>query len=163
MARAKWNDQGIADFIAAFNDFDDRSMEEIAGTALYAMANVAANQVAANIAALQTSPERHRKTDEAMYLSPRQKWGLEDGFGIAKKQADGNGGWNVRLGFDGYNKVVTEKYPNGQPNAMIARAVESGSTYMIKQPFFRKAINAAKKPAKQAGEDAVIREFKKKI
>ena len=160
MARAKWNDKGLDEFIAAFSKTDDRNMEEIAGTALYAMAKVAADAVKANLNALTTEQEEPWKGHRHQHPSQRQKDGLISGFGIAKKQASG-GGWNVRLGFDGYNAVKTKKYPNGQPNAMIARSVESGSEWMIKQPFFRNAINASKAAAKKAGEDAVIGEFDK--
>lgn len=161
MARAKWNDKGIADFIAAFGELDSRSMEEICGTALYAQAQVVADAIASGLAGLATSPERKRKTDEAYYLSPRQKTALQSAFGIAKKQQKGAATWDVRLGFDGYNDVKTKKYPGGQPNAMIARTVESGSTYMIKQPFFRKAVNASKPKAKKAGQDAALDSFSK--
>lgn len=164
MATAKWDDKGIADFIAAFDGMADRStLDEIAGTALYAMAHEVANAIASSLAGLRTSPERKRKTDEAYYLSPRQKTALQSSFGISKKQQKGASTWDVRLGFDGYNDVKTKKYPGGQPNAMIARTVESGSTYMIKQPFFRKAVNASKPAAKKAGQDAAIEKISEKL
>lgn len=160
MAKGTFNDKGLSEFIAAFGRVREKGLEAIAGEAIYEEAKVVADQVKQNLLALQTSPERYRKTDQAYYLSPRQKQGLVDGFGIAPKRAEGNG-WNVRLGFWNYNKVMTDTYPGGQPNAMIARTVESGSTYMIKQPFFRSAVNASKGPAKQAGTEAALKAFER--
>ena len=63
-----------------------------------------------------------------------------------------NGYINVKLGFDGYNSVKTKKYPKGQPNALIARVTESGSSYRTKTPFIRPAVRATKKAAEQAGQ-----------
>ena len=58
-----------------------------------------------------------------------------------------NGFLNVKIGFDGYNNVRTRTYPKGQPNALIARATESGSSVRKKTPFIRPAVNASKKQA----------------
>lgn len=160
MARAKLNDKGLSEFIEALSKTSDKSMKEIAGSALYAMADTVANAIKAKITALRTEEEEPYKGHRHQYLSQRQKDGLAESFGIAKQRAEGSG-WNVRLGFDGYNSVTTKKYPGGQPNIMVARAVESGSTYMIKQPFFRPAVNAAKAAAKKAGEQAAIDEMGK--
>ena len=84
-------------------------------------------------------------------LSDKEKQGLLDGFGVSPMQDDG-GYINVKLGFDGYNGVKTKKYPKGQPNALIARVTESGSSYREKTPFIRPAVNASKKQAEQAGQ-----------
>lgn len=160
MAKTVWNDSGIADMIASLQKLDDRNMEEIAGSAIYVMANEVANQVKTNIGALATSADKKYKGN-AKYLIPEdQKQGLLESFGIAKMKAYGTE-WNVKLGFDGYNGVITKTYPNGQPNALIARLTESGSTYRIKQPFFRPALNATKSSAKKLGEEAVMKEFDK--
>ncbi len=162
MATAKWDDKKLDEFLDGFSKLTDRSMREIAGTALYKMAAEVANEVKSKLNGLRTEEEEPYKGHRHQYLSERQKTGLVNSFGIAKMRAEGNG-WNVRLGFDGYNSVVTKKYTGGQPNVMIARSVESGSEWMIKQPFFRPALNASKARAKKAGEQAVIDEFKKII
>lgn len=68
---------------------------------------------------------------------------------------------NVKLGFDGYNTVKTNSYPNGQPNVMIARAIESGSSIRDKHPFVRPAVNAAKKECLKKAEEVVNEEISK--
>lgn len=162
MARARWNSEGIDDLIAALDSTDDKDLEEIAGSAIYAMANEVANQVKTNLSNLATSVEKRYKDDTARLITPRQKEGLIQSFGISKMRAEG-GGWNVKLGFDGYNDVKTKTYPQGQPNTMIARLTESGSTWRQKQPFFRPALNSAKAKAMKAGEAKALEKLKEKF
>ena len=127
--------------------------DEAIGEAVYEMAKVVADKVRSSIQALPTvSNEANIATYKKGYsrLSDKEKQGLLDGFGISPLQED-SGFVNVKLGFDGYNSVKTEKYPQGQPNALIARVTESGSSYREKTPFMRPAVNASKKPAEAAG------------
>ena len=127
--------------------------DEVIGEAVYEMAKVVADKVRSSIQALPTvSNEANIATYKKGYsrLSDKEKQGLLDGFGISPLQED-SGFVNVKLGFDGYNSVKTKKYPQGQPNALIARVTESGSSYREKTPFIRPAVNASKKQAEQAG------------
>ena len=131
--------------------------EEAIGKGVYAMSSVVADAVRANLQALPTVTNA---ANIATYkkgvsrLSDVEKQGLLDGFGVSSMQDD-NGYKNVKLGFDGYNGVKTKKYPNGQPNALIARVTESGSQFRKKTPFIRIAVNASRSKALQAGKDAV--------
>ena len=127
--------------------------DEVIGEAVYEMAKVVADKVRSSIQALPTvSNEANIATYKKGYsrLSDKEKQGLLDGFGISPLQED-SGFVNVKLGFDGYNSVKTKKYPQGQPNALIARVTESGSSYREKTPFMRPAVNASKKQAEAAG------------
>lgn len=129
--------------------------KEICGAGVYAMAEVVADKIRANLDALPTINEAEavntfRKKQKAS-LTSAQKKGLQASLGISKIEND-NGYWNVKIGFDGYNKVKTQKYPNGQPNAMIARATESGSSVREKMPFVRPAVNATQKMAIEAAK-----------
>lgn len=137
---------------------------EICGKAVYAMADIVANQVRQNIESLPTITEAEALADyrekRPIELTSAQKKGLEDGFGISSMQND-NGYYNVKLGFDGYNKVKTRKYPNGQPNAMIARATDSGSSFRKKTSFVRKAVSATTKPAIAKCQEVVDAEIEK--
>ena len=89
-----------------------------------------------------------------------QKRGLIDGFGISGLQND-NGFHNVKLGFDGYNATKTEDYPNGQPNQLVARGVESGTSWKQKKPFIRPAINASRKEAEKKMAEVIDEEIQK--
>ena len=150
---AKWIvGKGLDSYISYLQKIDAVTDEAI-GEAVYEMAKVVADSVRSGIQALPTvSNQANIATYKKGYsrLSDEEKQGLLDGFGVSPMQDDG-GYINVKLGFDGYNSVKTKKYPKGQPNALIARVTESGSSYREKTPFIRPAVNASKKQAEQAG------------
>lgn len=150
---AKWIvGKGLDNYIAYLQSINAVT-DEMIGEAVYDMAKVVADKVRANIQALPAVPNAANiATYRQGYsrLSEPEKQGLLDGFGVSPMQDDG-GYVNVKLGFDGYNSVKTKKYPKGQPNALIARVTESGSSYREKTPFMRPAVNASKKTAEAAG------------
>lgn len=146
---AKWiMGKGLNNYIAYLQKLN-LVTDEVIGEAVYEMAKVVADKVRANIQAL---PAVSNEANIATYkqgkssLSEPEKQGLLDGFGVAPLQND-NGYLNVKLGFDGYNSIKTKKYPKGQPNALMARVTESGSSYREKTPFIRPAVNATRRQA----------------
>lgn len=159
---AKWIvGKGLDSYISYLQKIDAVTDEAI-GEAVYEMAKVVADSVRSGIQALPTvSNEANIATYKKGYsrLSDEEKQGLLDGFGVSPMQDDG-GYINVKLGFDGYNSVKTKKYPKGQPNALIARVTESGSSYREKTPFIRPAVNAARKPAEKAGQAKIDEKIK---
>lgn len=70
-------------------------------------------------------------------LTPAQAEDLKKGFGIATFNHDGLA-WNTKTGFNGYNRIKTKKYPNGQPNAMIVRSLESGTSIRKRRLLLRR-------------------------
>lgn len=160
---AKYHMRGLEEY-AQYLQRIGANTPEICGKAVYAMADVVADQVRENITKLPTVTEAEAlaayRSKEMTELTSAQKKGLEEGFGISTMQND-NGYYNVKLGFDGYNKVKTRKYPQGQPNVMIARAVESGNSVRKKNPFIRRAVNSAKKLAVEKGKQAADEEIAK--
>lgn len=144
-----------------------KNTDEILGAGVYAMAGVIADEARKNMEALPAIPDEinmklHAFSDRSE-LTEKQKAGLLESFGVSPMESN-NGYRNVKLGFDGYNDVKTKKYPKGQPNALIARTLESGSTYMKKRPFIRPAINKKKKEAmekcKTTIDEKIYHEFK---
>lgn len=87
-----------------------------------------------------------------------EKADLIDGFGIARMQ-DKNGFYNVKLGFDGYNRVKTKKFPSGQPNAMIARSIVSGTSFRQKNDF----VGRATRKSSSEAEEKMRAEFDKQL
>lgn len=133
-----------------------KNTDSMIGEAVYAMADVVANAIRSNIQSLPTNTTEEDnikayKSGEKSRLTEKEKDGLLDGFGISPMKNE-MGFVNVKLGFDGYNSVKTNKYPNGQPNTLIARITESGSQYRDKTPFVRTAIAKTKEPAIQAAQ-----------
>ena len=60
-----------------------------------------------------------------------------------------NDGYNVLIGFDGYNGIRTKKYPGGQPNQLIARSVERGTSFRRAYPFIKKTVRSSKAAAQK--------------
>lgn len=65
---------------------------------------------------------------------------LLDSFGVAPPDVDRSGNTNTKIGFEGYDR-------KGVPNALKARAMESGTSTQPKKPFVRPAVNKMKKKA----------------
>ena len=126
--------------------------------ALYQGAKIMADAVKAEMQGLRTTENWRNMVAYNMggmaTLSDMQKEGLLTGFGLSKmKYADGS--VYLVMGFNGYNNVKTKRWPNGQPNRMIAAVVERGSSFFIAQPFFKRAVNDAKQQAIDAVQTAL--------
>lgn len=141
-----------------------KNQKDIIKRAVYDGAKVIADSVAANVAALPAVTDaaalKAYRSREPSAISVTQKQGLIESLGLSTMRDD-SGYINTKLGFDGYNAVKTRKYPGGQPNALIARAAESGSVALIKTPFIRPGIKAAKKAAEKAMEKTLDKEIEK--
>lgn len=124
-----------------------KDVDSVAGKAIYAGAGIVADAIKENIKALPIV-RGYGTTENPLPggVTAPQKAGLIDGMGISPMQDDA-GYLNVKIGFDGYNATKTEKYPQGQPNQLVARGVESGTIWKQKKPFIRPAINASKSRA----------------
>lgn len=120
----------------------EKKISQIEGEAIYSAAGIVADEVKASIDEIHAEYAYEIRTVEV------QKKGLKEGLGIATIRDDG-GFRNVRVGFDGYNDVKTRKYPKGQPNIMIARSYNSGSSWRSKQPFFDKAVRRVRAKAEE--------------
>ena len=124
-----------------------KGVDDIAGKAIYAGAGIVADAIKENIKDLPIVRGYGTEKDPLPGgVTAPQKAGLIDGLGISPMQSDA-GYLNVKIGFDGYNATKTEKYPQGQPNQLVARGVESGTSWKKKKPFIRPAINASKSRA----------------
>lgn len=124
-----------------------KGVDDIAGKAIYAGAGIVADAIKENIKDLPIVRGYGTEKDPLPGgVTAPQKAGLIDGLGISPMQNDA-GFLNVKIGFDGYNATKTEKYPQGQPNQLVARGVESGTSWKQKKPFIRPAINASKSRA----------------
>lgn len=150
---AKLKMQGLEKYEQQLLKLKDISREAI-GQAIYDGAGIVADQVMANIQSLPVDERGYTKEGTLHGVTSLQKAGLAEGFGIAKLQDEG-GYAHVKLGFNGYNGVKSKRYPNGQPNSMIARSVNSGSSFRDRIPFVDNAVNVKK----SAAEQAMIKKF----
>lgn len=147
MANIKF--KGFENYAGILKELEKHS-RDITGAAVYAGAKVVADKVKRQIDHIDSG----EKSDYEYDRRERQKEGLRKSMGISAMRND-NGFLNVKVGFDGYNDIKTRKYPNGQPNAMVARIFNSGTSYNRKQPFFKNAIAESKLVAENAMAIAV--------
>lgn len=82
-------------------------------------------------------------------LEPIQKQGLREGLGVARFWNE-NGKTVTKIGFDGYNKKITKRWPKGQPNAMIARSLIRGTSWMRPNRFTARAAKDARRNCVEA-------------
>ncbi|MGN0134734.1 MAG: HK97-gp10 family putative phage morphogenesis protein [Anaerotignum sp.] len=156
---AKITFTGLEHYMAQLEALEKNS-EGISKQALYEGAKIAADEMRKSIDDIPVQEEWGTKADPAKGIREEQKKGLQEGFGISSMEND-SGSIHVRLGFHGYNTFRTKKYPNGQPNAMIARSVESGTSFLRKTPFTAKAVRKSKIPAEAKMKEVFESEIEK--
>lgn len=151
MPSLKFN--GIDNYISTLESLQGDIQPDI-GKAVYAGAAVVADAVRQSIQSLPIENRHGSPSHMLGGVTKGQKAGLLAGFGISKMKVEGDY-YNVKLGFDGYNSVKTKKYPKGQPNALVARSVNSGTSIRRKTRFVDKAVNSAKAQAEAAIAEAL--------
>lgn len=95
-------------------------------------------------------------------LKKIQKAGLQHSLGIAPIRND-RGFINVKVGFDGYNRLQSSRWESGQPNTLVARSIEGGTSYMAAHPFIAPAVQSTRKTAKNKMKEVVETEIKKRM
>lgn len=122
--------------------------DRVAKEAIYEGAKILADEVKAGIDTIQGIHE-YQMDD------------LKAALGVTPMKQNKNEDWNAKIGFDGYGSKPTEKYPKGVPNQLLARAIESGTSFRAKTPFVRRALNKRKAEAIKAMASVIETEFEK--
>lgn len=139
--------------------------EEVAEKALKEGSYIVADQVRANLNKIPTisfgqAIADYRKKEPSKGITAEAKAGLSSSFGITPMRKNGSD-WDVHVGFDGYNSVVTKRFPHGQANSMVARSVEKGSSAVARHPFVAPAVSATKKKCIERMQQVIDEEFDK--
>ena len=128
-----------------------KASEKTIGAAIYAGAKIVTDKIRSELEKIpvESSTEAAKAGRMMTGLTSAQKGGLLKGLGITKMQLR-DGTYDVKVGFDGYNTTYTKRWPKGQPNAMIARSLEAGTSFRVKNPVISKATRAVKTEAEMA-------------
>ena len=153
--------EGVDDLISQYNKLASNS-KDMVGRAIYNGAGVVMQSVKSAVDGINTDDRYGTLEDPVSGPSTIQKMGLIHSLGIARMRQDGTF-WNVKIGFDGYNRVKTKTWPNGQPNMMVARSIESGTSWMQKQPFMRKAEQGSRARCEAVMSETIDKEIQKLI
>lgn len=131
--------------------------------AVYAGAKVVADAIKQKIEELDRVSDDEAlaayREQRPVKISVSQKIGLKESFGITPIR-NKYGVYSAKVGFDGYNSVKSKRWPKGQPNQLIARACESGSSAMIKQPFVRPTLISVQQAAELEMTEAADKKLK---
>lgn len=126
-----------------------KNTDKICGQVVKAGANPVADQVRKNLEANINDPS-YVGTGDGGTFGFKPNWGKSTGdllnaLGISPVGIDKDG-INVKIGFAGYDS-------KGVPNALKARAMESGTSFLKKRPFVRPAVTTTRQKAKAAMND----------
>ena len=127
----------------------------VAARGLYDGAGTMAEGINAGVDGIKTE-EFHYTVFGQRMPSPEEKEILKSAAGIARfKRADGEVNTSVGFGNAGYAMIKGRR----KPIPLIANAINSGTSFMKKQAFFRRAYNRNKGKA----EEAIIQTIESEI
>lgn len=147
------------EYVARISKLAAAKRDELIGGAIYGAANIVADEIREQLDGLPTDEGWGTSDHPVQGPKKAQKQGLEESLGIASLQDDG-GFLNVKIGFDGYNRLQSKRWPNGQPNQMVARSIERGTSWMKGHTFVKKAVAASRTAAVAAMQDTIDKNIK---
>lgn len=176
--------EGMGELTKALNSLGNAA-QGAASAGLYEAAGVYADEISAGVQGISTEPFKFAAGGRKRKPSPEEKAALlsAGAAGIAKFNKNGvsvdtsvgfNAAGYAPVNFKGmgknartnyrYNKKTNmasqSRYAKGgtniKPIPVIANAINSGTSFMEKQPFFRKATSRAKGKAQEAFEKTVL-------
>ena len=122
--------------------------KEVARGALYDGAGVMADAITRAVDGIRTEPFQYAAGGKTRLPSPEEKEALKGKTGIAKFRDTGEEvntivGINPRSGYADVNGKQ-------KPVPLIARSINSGTSFMKKQPVIRKAVTQNREAVEQA-------------
>ena len=159
MARFKVSD-GIDNYIRQLQSCADKT-EDIIKRSAWEGARIVMDTVKAEASTIPVIA-KGQKSGTLTGLSAVQKADVIASLGISHFREDGNF-TNVKIGSDGYNRVKTKRWPQGQPNAMIIRSLEQGTSFLTAYPFVSRAVSKSRAKCIEAMRKQCDEEVKKYI
>ena len=115
---------------------------DIAAVGLFEGAGVVADSVSRAVRSIATEPFRYAAGGRKRLPSPEEKAVIEAAPKGVSHFRDNGGSVNTSVGLNsaGYGTVAGRTKPVG----LIANAINSGTSFMTKQPFYRQAVSSSK-------------------
>ena len=131
------------------------SAEGVAKSGLYKGAGIMADEIHSQAAGVQTEPF-HYAVFIQREVSPEEKEIIQGKAGIARFKSGGSDvNTVVGYGRSGYATLAGRQ----KPIPLIANSINSGTSFMKKQPFFRRAVTAGGPKASQAICESIEKDF----
>lgn len=159
---------GMAEISRQLEQLEEKA-PAVAAQALYEGAAVMQKSILSEMASIKTAPFKYAKSGEQRLPSPEEKEVLEHaGVGIAKFDKDGTE-VDTSVGFNqsGYAEVnfrhmrskARTNYGGAKPVGVIANSINSGTSFMHKQPFVRKGMRQGSPKAMQVMQEKIEQAF----
>lgn len=133
----------LEEYSKALDELEKRTRDQVIGRAVYEGSAIAADAVKSELESLPTDGGTGSQEHPLDGINRVQKAALVASMGVSPmKEKDGF--VHTRIGFDGYNPIKTKRWPQGQPNAMIARSAERGTSFLKANPFMKRAVQSSK-------------------
>ena len=143
------------EYLAKIAKLEALARDEVCGKAIYGAAEIVTDEIRAQLEKVPTDDVTDTFWAQKIGPQTAQKKGLEKSLGISHMQDDGSGFLNVKVGFDGYNKIKTNRWPKGQPNQMVARSVARGTSFMVAHDFVKTAMRKVTRRAREYMKESV--------
>lgn len=155
---------GLDTYIATLEQLAGPALDADMERAIYEGAGVMMDAVKAEVNALPVYAGFKRGTPENKIegVSIAQKKGLMNGLGISRMRYDGDF-LNAKIGADGYNGIRTKRWPQGQPNAMVVRSLEAGTSFLKRSPIITRAVRKARAKAEKTMADAYDKALRQRL
>ena len=149
---------GLSELERSLGKLGERG-QEIAAEGLYEGAGLMADKVGQAVRGIATEKFKYATGGKKRKPSPEEKEILlKARTGIAKFRKSGT---SVQTSVGMQNSGYAQLGSKTKPIPQIANAINSGTSFMQKQPFFRKAVSQATGPAKAAIENKITEEIEK--
>lgn len=131
----------------------ENNVHGIAAQAVYEGAGIVADELKRQAKAIRTEPFRYAAGGRQRLPSPEEVAAIENAGGIAK--FDDNGGTEVSTAVGYNNSGYASVAGHIRPIPLLANAINSGTSFMKKQPFVRKAASSGGKKATAAMKEKI--------
>ena len=141
--------KGLTDMLKNAGD----AAHDIAAESLYEGAGVMADAVTRAVDSIATEPFQYAAGGHKRLPSPEEKALLESAEKGVAHFRDNGGSVQTSVGLNatGYGQIKGRT----KPVPMIANAINSGTSFMTKQPFYRRAMSQSKGAALSKIEDGI--------
>lgn len=158
---AKMNVRGFQEFLDQLVRAGQAS-GKVTGVALYEGVKVVADELRAQTEDLPVDRGKKKKDgkNSKRGLTAEEKQGLLERLGSSTARKTG-ADKNIVIGFGGYSSHKTETWKQGVPNALVARSVDRGTSFMRATHFLSRTARLSKDRAEAAMKEAAEAELRR--
>lgn len=137
----------------------EQNTDAIVEEAIEAGINIVTDELRSEVSALKTRSD-NEAPGAMTYPSKSNVKNLLNSLGYTPVKLN-DSKYDAKAGFKGMDNHKTKAWPAGHPNAVIASAINHGTSFMQGQPFLNRAAKKAKKKAIEKMDEIITKEIEK--